>query len=1160
MENEGPAESVKEMDEKEKPAGVAVVDESMQTTYAMAHPTGEASLDALGVNILDQDTLEHNIAIAADAELTKRENEADKKRLEKTQKDKAKIQDKIVQLNDRINAYNATLTQKQQLRTQVREAEEQIEALDRDLVDIRGRIDEREAKQDDAADAVAAGDQRLPTETEREYLIRTGKITPFAAIPGLEQQRSEVGPGVMSHQNLRMPGFATDSADVSEVESLMERATPRKKRRLIRKASIEDVDVDVGDDDEDAYAPSDVAGSGEDDEEIDAFNDGDEEGHEVKSRKRKAKDKEPAKTEDLSPVDDGDEITYQERLEGWVRKRSSARLKAHPDEPPPEGEDEWHLPHPKIPDFTLNGGYRLPGDIYPSLFDYQKTCVQWLWELHTQGAGGIIGDEMGLGKTVQIISFLAGLHYSGKLNKPILVVCPATVMKMWCNEFRRWWPPLRVCILHGSGSGMLNVREEEATEKAFEKEHPRKGGPGAKLKAGARNMVRRVFASGHVIITTYAGLHSYGDLLLGEEWDYCVLDEGHKIRNPDAEISLACKQVKTVHRIILSGTPIQNNLNELWSLFDFVFPGRLGTLPVFQQQFAIPINMGGYANATNVQVQTAYKCACVLRDLINPYLLRRMKADVAADLPKRTEQVLFCKLTAAQRTAYEEFIGGNDMESIFQGRRQVLYGVDILRKICNHPDLASRDTLEHKPGYDYGDPKKSGKMQVVKATLELFRSQGHRTLLFSQTRQMLDILEKFVKKLDGINYLRMDGNTPVQRRQALVDQYNENPNIDVFLLTTKVGGLGINLTGANRVIIYDPDWNPSTDAQARERAWRLGQKREVIIFRLMTSGTIEEKIYHRQIFKQFLTNKILRDPKQRRFFKSNDLHDLFSLGSAVEKTTETGDLFAGTEVQLKRTKKKKRDREAEELKKLDDVAGLEQYQNEEERDAEKGDDDSRTLEGLLAGAGVQTALHHEKIMDAARPEAVLVDREATRVAEAAARALRESRRQAQRAELGTPTWTGRSGGFTRGSGANTPNTPRFGAVTGGSGARFGPAAAPNGGGRFGAAANGVRAAATPPADSQNLLAGLRQRQGLENEDANGGGEELDKLSDEGRLHLIKRLQEFILEAGGKATSGEIVRNFKIKVSGQQQVVEFRKMLKSIAEFREGAWVLKEEFR
>lgn len=230
---------------------------------------------------------------------------------------------------------------------------------------------------------------------------------------------------------------------------------------------------------------------------------------------------------------------------------------------------------------------------------------------------------------------------------------------------------------------------------------------------------------------------------------------------------------------------------------------RMQTLPIFQTQFSVPIGIGGYANATNVQVQTAYKCACMLRDLINPYLLRRMKVDVASDLPKKNEQVLFCKLTKPQRNAYLKFISSKDMDAILERRRQVLYGIDIVRKICNHPDIMDL-TMSHSD-LEYGNPERSGKMIVVKALLKMWKQQQHRVLLFCQTRQMLDILEIMMNR-SQYRYLRMDGTTPVGQRIAMVNEFNTVPDIFVFLLTTKVGGLGLNLTGADRVILFDPDW------------------------------------------------------------------------------------------------------------------------------------------------------------------------------------------------------------------------------------------------------------------------------------------------------------------------------------------------------------------
>lgn len=207
---------------------------------------------------------------------------------------------------------------------------------------------------------------------------------------------------------------------------------------------------------------------------------------------------------------------------------------------------------------------------------------------------------------------------------------------------------------------------------------------------------------------------------------------------------------------------------------------------------------------------SCYRCAVVLRDLIMPYLLRRMKVDVNAQLPKKTEHVLFCSLTAEQRSVYRAFLASTEVEQILDGNRNSLYGIDVMRKICNHPDLLEREHSCQNP--DYGNPERSGKMKVIAQVLKVWQEQGHRVLLFAQTQQMLDILESFLISA-GYCYRRMDGLTPVKQRMALIDEFNDSNDVFIFILTTKVGGLGTNLTGANRVIIFDPDWNPSTDMQ-----------------------------------------------------------------------------------------------------------------------------------------------------------------------------------------------------------------------------------------------------------------------------------------------------------------------------------------------------------
>ncbi|KAM4598757.1 DNA excision repair protein ERCC-6 [Fundulus diaphanus] len=586
--------------------------------------------------------------------------------------------------------------------------------------------------------------------------------------------------------------------------------------------------------------------------------------------------------------DDGDVDCYRQRMRRWKRQRLRER-----EEKRERGEELTD-----DSDAEFDEGFKVPGFLWKKLYKYQQTGVRWMWELHCQQAGGILGDEMGLGKTIQVICFLAGLSYSKLRTRgsnyryvglgPTVIVCPATVMHQWVKEFHTWWPPFRVAVLHETGSFTSNKEK----------------------------LIPEIAACHGILITSYSAVRNLQDALQRYDWHYVILDEGHKIRNPNAGVTVACKQFRTPHRFILSGSPMQNNLKELWSLFDFVFPGKLGTLPIFMEQFSVPITMGGYSNASPVQVQTAFKCACVLRDTINPYLLRRMKDDVKANLslPDKNEQVLFCRLTEEQRQVYQSFLDSKEVYQILNGDMQVFSGLIALRKICNHPDLFSggprllkgipEEQLTEEE--QFGFWKRSGKLMVVESLLRLWYKQGHRVLLFTQSRQMLDILEVFVREKD-YSYLKMDGTTAIASRQPLIARYNEDKSIFIFLLTTKVGGLGVNLTGANRVIIYDPDWNPSTDTQARERAWRIGQKQQVTVYRLLTAGTIEEKIYHRQIFKQFLTNRVLKDPKQRRFFKSNDIYELFTLADPDRtQGTETSAIFAGTGSDVKVPKKPER--------------------------------------------------------------------------------------------------------------------------------------------------------------------------------------------------------------------------------------------------------------
>ncbi|RMZ92705.1 hypothetical protein DV736_g5, partial [Chaetothyriales sp. CBS 134916] len=1147
---------------------------------------------AFGLNatVRDQDDLERSIGREADQLLFEQANQRDKQRLEKTQAQKEKVQGQIGRVREQI-ARPIGVTLRNKLRNDVDRMQSQIEVLNNDLAEIEDRIAEREkGVQEGAAAPLASG--RLPHETQREFLIRTGKITPFskfgltthhassatlqgALLDAEEEPEEDVsvpqGPDgqAMSHRNLRQPGFAASFIDSAEEEQHSDQ--PRKRRKKESTPSSGS-DEDSSYDDTQALVDDDLAGEDEDSDVMPSTVSS------ANRRPRKSRTVQGDDIEDFHGVDDGNESVYRSRLKRWALRRRAARRrlkKAHDYEQSREDEDdgfeqeESYAPHPEIPDTQFEGGYRIPGDVYPSLFDYQKTGVQWLHELYLQQVGGIIGDEMGLGKTIQIIAFLAGLHYSKKLDKPIIVVCPATVMKQWVNEFHRWWPPFRVTILHSSGSGMVSLSNESNREDRLLTQVWDPDRRSERLTAAqrtAKKVLAPILEQGGVLVTTYSGLQSYAPLLIPVGWSYAILDEGHKIRNPNTAITIYCKELRTPNRIILSGTPIQNNLVELWSLFDFVFPMRLGTLVSFRNQFEIPIRQGGYANASNLQVQTAYKCAETLKDAISPYLLQRFKIDVAADLPKKSEQVLFCKLSPLQRKEYQKFLQSGDLDAIMTGKRQVLYGIDILRKICNHPDLQDHRRLSVKSDYKYGDPAKSGKMQVVGSLLELWRDTGHKALLFAQHRIMLDILEKFARSLPNLKYRRMDGNTPIQLRQSMVDEFNNDPSLHVFLLTTKVGGLGVNLTGADRVIIYDPDWNPSTDLQARERAWRLGQKREVTIYRLMTAGTIEEKIYHRQIFKQFLTNKVLKDPKQRQTFHLNDLHDLFTLANEND-ATETSSLFKNAKVEYgpkqsesndqKSPQSGKRDEGLEKddaaVKALPGINSMEQYAGEaanQELANKEGvvDSEARIMQGIFARSSVHSAVEHETILSGnsgkkavADPE--VIEREARRVAAEAAKELRRAGEAARHVPAGVPTWTGQFGVSGR------PQETTAQRAFGGS----------------------ARSRGRGPG-SASLLAGLNHAAGGSCEGtpqpaspALSTGSRPGTATPPTGKEMARMIRDYLSAHGGSVYTQMLIDHFNHLCSTQQSTLEFKESLKAIATLERGSrgrgrWVLKDEYK
>ncbi len=784
--------------------------------------------------------------------------------------------------------------------------------------------------------------------------------------------------------------------------------------------------------------------------------------------------------------------------------------------------------------------------ISEKLFLHQRTAVRWLGQLRETGVGGIVADEMGLGKTAQVAVYLAGLELMGLLNKGALIVCPATVLCHWQSELHRWSPTLRVILLHISGAnftgiGTSPVRRARYTSKVLN------------------------FVGPLVCLTSYEGLRMLSEPLLSHCWDACILDEAQRVRNPDTQVTLLAKRLRSPHRLALTGTPIQNSLQELWSLFDFVYPGRLGTLPAFEDEFIKPIRQGSYAGAGRNAIRLAYRSATALRSLISPYMLRRMKKDILEELklPRKTEQVLFCRLTSEQRRIYEKYLCSDDVNRILQysakdERGRCFRAISILRKLCNHPQLLrgggrilDKDDIDDRcigSGSDDGlssgeelgeeeiignsrDPERSGKMQVLMKLMPRWKENGHKALIFCQTRSMLSIIQLWLCRMSW-EYIRLDGNTPIGSRQGLIDRFNNDPAIFVLIATTRTGGVGVNLVGADRVILFDPDWNPCTDAQARERAWRLGQTLPVTVYRLICSGTIEEKIYQRQVFKTAQASAVLSKNSTRHSnrlrFSHGELQDLFSLGS------DDGPGY--TEETMEEELTIEDDDDANNMACITNNANNESNNVDQQQMVEK--EEAGVLRALFDSTPLSAAFVHdpegEELSSTNDAEETTMQAEVNE----AVRQLRQSY-HGQRNHF-TPTWTGHSG---------YPN-PIVATESSNSGRRFGRVVAPTSTnvllGRRGVREEG---------GSATLLAEMRDWQLVDSSGELGNNESIvamteERGSDTSNLQLAKRLVEFF-ETGRRYKTQVVLEQFSDVPDSQ--AAHFRRVLRAIAVCKDGMW-------
>ncbi|KAI1452107.1 hypothetical protein F4805DRAFT_463124 [Annulohypoxylon moriforme] len=537
--------------------------------------------------------------------------------------------------------------------------------------------------------------------------------------------------------------------------------------------------------------------------------------------------------------------------------------------------------------------FKIPVAINAELRSYQQDGVNWLHFLNKYHLHGILCDDMGLGKTLQTLCIVASDHYNREeefkrtgapdvRKLPSLIVCPPTLSGHWQQELKTFAPFLSVIAFVG---------------------------PPAERRAKAVQ-----FASTDIVITSYEVCRNDSEYLEKQSWNYIVLDEGHLIKNPKAKITLAVKKFASNHRLILTGTPIQNNVLELWSLFDFLMPGFLGAEKVFLDRFAKPIAASRFSKASSKEQEAGALAIEALHKQVLPFLLRRLKEEVLDDLPPKILQNYYCDLSDLQRKLFEDFTKKQGKKLTEEASKEdkeskshIFQALQYMRKLCNSPALVMTpsnklydDTQRFlaKQGTSIEDPVHAPKLTALKDLLvdcgigiegtdsndPLYQPiKPHRALIFCQMKEMLDMVQNTVLKrmLPSVSYLRLDGSVEANKRQDIVNKFNKDPSYDCLLLTTSVGGLGLNLTGADTVIFVEHDWNPQRDLQAMDRAHRIGQKKVVNVYRLITRGTLEEKILSLQAFKIDVASTVVNQQNAGLGTMDTDqILDLFSLGDS----------------------------------------------------------------------------------------------------------------------------------------------------------------------------------------------------------------------------------------------------------------------------------------
>ena len=455
---------------------------------------------------------------------------------------------------------------------------------------------------------------------------------------------------------------------------------------------------------------------------------------------------------------------------------------------------------------------KIPHELKATLRRYQEIGYKWLKTLDTYGLGGILADDMGLGKTLQVITLLLDYNVNSTDKRSSIVVCPSSLALNWFNELEKFAPSLKAIVVSGN--------------------------------AEERKVIIKNIENYDIIITSYDSLKRDVEVYTEQnyEFKFIIADEAQYIKNNNTQNFKAIKKIKAKTRFALTGTPIENSLAELWSIFDFSMPGYLYSYRKFKENFETPI----------IREEDTYKIQ-KLKMLIEPFILRRIKEEVLTELPEKTVTVLNSEMEEEQQKIYMSYMASareevaNELigDGFEKNQMKILALLMRLRQICCHPKL-------FLDNYNNGSGKLNQCMEIIKDAVQ----GNHKILLFSGYTSMFDIIEKELKE-ENIKYFKLTGQTKVSERIKLVDEFNENEDIKVFLISLKAGGTGLNLIGADMVIHYDPWWNISAENQATDRTYRIGQKRNVQVYKLITKNSIEEKIYELQQKKAQLVDNML---------------------------------------------------------------------------------------------------------------------------------------------------------------------------------------------------------------------------------------------------------------------------------------------------------------